>query len=244
MSRGLGCLPDPEDARDLPLAARLGAIARSAPPSSATVVHTDVRPKDQGGTNSCTGQACAQGLRLSYLAAGLACPDLSALDPYYRSRAEWGGQRVDEGSYLRTTVKAVQHAGCSTEDAWPFSAQVVNRRPSWAAARSAFDRRGLRGYYRCFSPDDVRRAIAARYAVIGGWDVDEAFLDHGGRGVIEPPRGEIVGAHAVVIPDFAADGTFGLLNSWGPFWGRDGWARVSEEWIARGRDVWALAVWQ
>lgn len=238
VARGLGCLPDPADARDQPLAIRLGA---SSPPASASVYDPRVAPKDQQSTNSCTGQAVAQGLRLAYLAAGVDCPELSALDPYFRGRAEFGGQRNDGGSYLRTTVGAVRSAGCATESAWPFRAEMVNRTPSWAAARSAFDRRGLRGYYRCHSPDDVRRAIASGFAVVGGWDVDEPFMDNEG-GVIDVPRGKIVGGHALVIESYAADGTFGILNSWGSEWGSAGRANVTSGWIASGRDLWALDV--
>ena len=241
MTRGLGCRPDPADDRDQ-MIGLLGAIASSPPPSRGSVSDPRVGPKDQAGTNSCTGQAAAQGLRLAYLAAGLECPELSALDPYYRGRAEWGGQRVDDGSYLRATVKALQHGGCAGERDWPFSERAVNRRPSWAAARSAFDRRGLRGYYRCYSPDDVRRAIAGGYPVIGGWEVDRAFVEHEGSGAIDVPRGEIVGGHAIVLEDYTADGTFGLLNSWGHSWGTNGRARVTEAWVASGRDLWALDV--
>lgn len=243
MKHGLGYLEDPADSRDQGLGILLGAhLAASPPPASGSVRHADVGPKDQGQTNSCTGQAVALSIRLAYLAAGRDCPDLSALDAYYKSRAEWGAQRMDQGSYCRSTIKAVQHAGIAAESDWPFAASRVNTRPSWAAARSAFDRRGIRGYYRLYTADDVRRAIASGVPAYGGWDVDRAFMEYSGSGAIDVPRGEIIGGHALTLESFAPDGTFGVLNSWGEAWGSDGRARVTEQWVASGRDLWAVAV--
>jgi len=243
MIRGLGYLPDPPDERDQDLDALLGsALASSPPPVSGDVSDPRVGPKDQDLTNSCPGQGAALGIRLAYLAAGLECPDLSALDAYYKSRAEWGGQRLDQGSYCRSTIKAIQHAGIADESSWPFNPANVNRRPSWAAARSAFDRRGVRGYYRLYSADDVRRAIAARHPVYGGWDVDRAFMEYDGTGVIDVPTGEILGGHAFVIQRYFADGTFEKLGSWGLGWGRDGRALLTERMVEAGRDKWAIVV--
>jgi hypothetical protein len=210
------------------------------PPASASVRHPLVNPRDQGGTNSCVGQAWSQALRLAWLRKGKDCPELSALHNYFLSRAEFGGQREDDGSYLRTGAKAVVRFGCATERAWPFRADRVNRRPSWAADRSGHDSRGVRGYFRLYSPDDVRRAIAAGYPVVGGWSVDREFLDYSG-GVIEGTDvARVVGGHAVVIESYAGD-VFTILNSWGS-WGEDGRGRVSEAWVAGGRDLWAVSV--
>jgi hypothetical protein len=212
----------------------------SPPPASASVRSSLVNARDQGRTNSCTGQAWSQALRLAWLRKGKDCPELSALDNYWKGRAEFGGQREDDGSYLRTGAKAVVRFGCATEAAWPFRTGRVNRRPSWAADRSGHDSRGVRGYYRLYSADDVKRSIAHGYPVVGGWDVDRDFLDYTG-GVIEGTDvARVVGGHAVVIESYAGD-VFTILNSWGN-WGEDGRGRVSEAWVAGGRDLWAVSV--
>lgn len=243
MTRAFGYLRDPEDARDQPFAAKLGRFAESPPPASASLERADVRPKDQGMTSSCTGQAVAQAVRLAYLHQGVACPELSALDVYYRGRAEYGGQGTDDGSYLRSVISATKQGGVADERAWPFSEYDVNRNPNMLARRSAFDRKGTRGYYRIEGGDvdGIRRAIAAGYPVVGGWQVDDGFLNWNGNGVIS---GQVmaIGGHAMPIVSYAADGTFRLLNSWGLSYGRSGYAVVDDMFVAAVQDAWAIEV--
>lgn len=241
--RGLGCRPDPADARDRPLGALLGALAVSPPPASASVRSALVAPKDQGWTSSCTGQAWVQAIRTTLLHRGAECPDLSALFSYWLGRAEWGGERRDEGSHLRTAAKAMVRFGCATESAWPMVSARVNKQPPFGAFRSGHDLRGLRGYYRVAAGDvdGVRRAIAAGYAVVGGWRIDQAFVDATGPAVLDVPTGSIVGGHAWVLENYAADSTFGILNSWGPTWKMNGRARMTAAFVARGSDIWACA---
>lgn len=243
--RGLGYRPDPWDARDRSLSAHLAAFGAAdyVPPSSASVEHEGVGPKDQDQTSSCTGQATAQAVRLAYLRQGVACPELSALFAYYIARAQSGDQGVDEGSYLRSAIKGVQQLGIPEEQAWPFSNDLVNRHPGLGAYRAAYDRRGIRAYHR-IDPGDtngVRRAIAAGYPVVGGWQVSEAFLDWDGSAPITA-QVDTIGGHALPVVSYAGDGTFRLLNSWGAGWGRDGFAVVDDAFIAQGTDLWAVQV--
>lgn len=243
MTLRLGYLPDKPDARDLKFSARLGALAESPPPASASLKNPAVGPKNQGQTSSCTGQATAQAVRLAYLWAGEECPELSALFAYYMGRAQYGGETSDDGSYLRTVISGVQQLGIAEEAAWPFTDEQVNHHPRTGAYRSAYDRRGLRHYHRIDAGDvaGVRRAIASGYPVVGGWLVGQSFLDWDGQGVIS---GQVapVGGHALPIVAYAADGTFELLNSWGSGWGRGGYAVVDQMFVAAGSDLWAVEV--
>lgn len=244
--RRFGYLPDPPDVGDEKhkLSARLGARAESPPPASASVKHASVGPKDQGGTSSCTGQAVAQAVRLAYLYAGEECPELSALWTYFNARAEYGGERSDDGSFLRTAIKGgVVRMGIPPETAWPMLDYRVNMQPGPNAYRQAYDRKGVRGYHRIESGDvdAVRRAIASGFPVVGGWQVGEDFVNWNGQGVISGQT-MIVGGHAMPIVAYNADGAFELLNSWGWTWGRNGYAVVDDMFIAAGQDLWAVEV--
>lgn len=248
MTRRFGYLKDPEDTRDRPLRALLGDLAESPPPLFASVEDPRVLPKDQGQTGSCTGQAWSQALRLAYLRAGRECPELSALFAYYSNRAEFEGQGQDEGAYLRTGAAATMKFGCAAETAWPFSEARVNLEPGWTAFRSAHDRRGVRSYHRVdlSRPDDVRRAIASGRPVVAGFDVDDAFMDFDGVGVITAPdRNRLLGGHALCITSYAADGTFRFINSWGGGpggWGVFGFGIADEAWLMAGTDAWVVDV--
>lgn len=239
---GLGYKRDPNDPKDRPFGALLRERASAPLPPSADLTRAEVKAKDQGDTSSCTGQSTSQALRLAYLNAGAPCPELSALFAYYCGRAEDDEQHLDQGSYLRSVVKAVTRFGCADERAWPFAADHVNFGPGHFAYRSAYDRRGLKGYYRVPSgdPNAVRQALAHGYPVVGGWQVSQSFVDWDGREPIGAQLVEIIGGHALPIVAYDADGTFSLLNSWGTGYGRNGYAVVTEAFVADGTDLWVL----
>jgi C1A family cysteine protease len=245
VTRRWGYRPDPHDPRDRPLGALLGHLAASPPPASASLLDPRVTPKNQGQTSSCTGQAWSQAVRLGLLHKGRSCPELSALHSYYTNRAELGWQADDGGAYLRTGAAAAIRFGIAHESAWPFRESLVNIAPGLEAMRSAHPLHGSRGYHRVDlrKVDDVRRAIAAGYAVVGGWDVDEAFENFDGIGVIsKPDPKKVLGGHALCIAAYSADGTFSVLNSWSSSWGLNGLAVCDDEWIASGTDGWVVEV--
>ena len=242
ITRSLGCKKDKHDPRDKHLGVLLRARGPLALPSSADLRDARVTPRDQSRTSSCTGQSTSQGVRLAYLKAGEDCPELSALFPYLLGRAETGEEKVDGGSSLRDVIQAGKRFGFATEAAWPFHNERVNVSPSHTAYRSAFDRRGLRGYYRVPNePDAVRSALAAGYPVVGGWQVSEAFLDWNGKDPIGVQTSNIVGGHAILLIAYEP-GAFWLMNSWGTSWGRNGYALVTEDFIRQMDDGWALDV--
>ncbi len=237
--RGLGCLPEQPDPRDF----RLEALGLSASIPSSASVRAGITAKEQGGTQSCTGQAVAQALRTAYIVQGIECPDLSALAIYYWGRATGGDQNYDGGSRLRDVLSVVQKLGCPDETVWPFSTFQVNAAPKTRAVFSAAKRRGLKGYHRVYTPQDVRIAIAAGFPVVAGWEIDRAFLDDGDHGsLLDVPSGPIIGRHAMMIESYSQDTSFLILNSWGQGWRFDGRAYVTQGFVEKMQDAWAIDV--
>ena len=235
--RRFGWHPDPEDPRD-----RLLALRSASAPTAASLSHPAVAARDQGSTGSCVGFAVAQGAELAYARQGVMTGDLSPLFTYALSRATHGEAFVDGGTYVRAAIKSAARFGFASEASHPFRLGT-QRAPGLRAFRDAYDRRGLRSYYR-IDPADlnlVRLAIAAGFPVVGGWRVDRAFMSYDGSGILPAREGDVLGGHAMVVVGYDSQ-SFRLLNSWSTRWGAGGYAVVSPEWLAQGHDFWALDV--
>lgn len=239
--RGFGYKPDPHDSRDhwLP-----GSMRAALLPVAAETWNPVCAPKDQGATSSCVGQAVAQGLRLAWLHLGQACPELSALEVYDVARSLEGEPGIDNGTYIRLAIGAVQKGGVCDEAAWPFSAAKINTPLPLRVVRAGWSRRGLRHYYRIANGDTqgIRAALAAGLPVVGGWAVTQSFEDwNPTKGPISKLSGAILGGHAMCIHGYNRD-VFHGVNSWGPDWGRGGHWDATAQFISHASDLWALDV--
>lgn len=239
--RGLGCLADERDPRDIAIGS-LMSLSSAPLPREWSLRHPEVTPFDQGATNSCVGQAWAQAIRIAHLTAGNTCPPQSALFSYFLSRASIGIANVDAGSYLRAGAAVARRFGSASAETWPFAYRRVNRSPSFSAFRDANVRKPIAAYYRVYTPDEARMALAAGLPVVGGWQIDREFTESRGPSVIDVPHGDWIGGHAMVLEGYHQDGTFELLNSWGSSWRLDGRAFVTEAFVAAGVDLWAVRV--
>jgi len=244
-SFGRGWLPDEADARDVRLRDVATALHMvSAPPPSVNLRHPAISPRDQDGVQACVGFAWAQGLELAYADRGLLTGDLSAQWIWFLGRATRGTAGLDRGMQLRDAAKIITRLGCATEETCPFVPRKFNVSPTWTAYRNAYDRRGLRGYYRIDEgdADGVRVALAAGRPVVGGWMIDQAFVDFRGRSVLGPSINSLaLGGHALCVLGYDRE-SFTIINSWGPNWGDDGYARVTPSFIQQGSDLWAIDV--
>lgn len=231
--RGTGYVHAPLPEHVKPLAGLIGTS--SVLPPSYTIRSALVSPKDQSSTDSCLGQSAAQAMRTSCLAKGIDCPDLSALFPYKLGRASIGIGNTDSGMTFAALTTAVERFGICSEEAWAFSVLKVNLTPSANAFHDAFDRKGVRGYYSIDAEDvdGVRRALSKDYAVVGAFPVDGYFGISSGDPLIDAPSSGIIGNHAMVIEDYQADGTFGLLNHYGVQWRMNGRCRFTTAYMKR-----------
>jgi hypothetical protein len=234
--RGLGCLPDKEDARDF-----VGLAFGEAHPPAADLSEHVVSVLDQYG-NSCGGQSVAQAIRMAMLIDGWGAraflPSPNAL--YYWGRGYAGLQNQDIGSYLRDVLKAAKAVGFTPESIWPSTPSTLMKAPNITALRAAADQRKLGGYYRIPRGDtgSIRLAIAAGKPVVFGLQVGRSFVD-GSTSTIDRDSGRELGGHAMVCVGYESD-RFKILSSWGTAWSRNGFAWVTERRMQEAFDLWSI----
>jgi hypothetical protein len=255
---GYGCLPDPDTVRTPSSRVLLGTAST---PSAATLrAHTPSVPLDQGPTSSCVGHAFAASIFASLSAAGTPLPDVPSPVGIYtlarcidRAATEDGGDLpplVDTGSFPDQAARALREWGCgATITDWPTDPARINDEPTLGKLRgqSLFK---LVGHYKINTYGgarvlDIRRALAAGFAVTCAVDVDEAFEAYDG-GVLGARKGDNLGGHYIYLHgyDTEVDGktVFEGTNSWGIGWGALGRFRGDEAFAARLRDLYVMKV--
>lgn len=252
--RKFGWLPDHPDSRDKPLGAIMSA---SSPPESATLRPYVGDILNQGNLSSCVAHAIAYAIRIAHSRAGIKNPTLLSREfIYWNARKYDGSEQLDNGTMIRSGVKALNKFGFCPESAWEYDEFKVNDQPSWEAYREATDQRFELygnsaqtpiGYYRIGSEgaskvDDVKRAISAGYPVVFGTALAQEFVDNGAKRIWTPPDPSyIIGRHALCGAEYDSNGLRGP-NSWTNGWGDDGYYCLSWEYIEweETLDLWAI----
>lgn len=195
---------------------------------------------DQGQEGACTGFGLATVANYLLLRRRV-LPDpvpVSARMLYHLARRydEWPGEDY-EGSSARGAMKGWHKHGVCKEELFPNERDdgvgLTDERTSEAR------RRPLGAYFRVNHQDIVamHSALAEVGILYATCTVHEGWQDVGSDGVIAPSD-RAIGGHAFAIVAYDDEG-FWLQNSWGPDWGRGGFARVGyDDWLRNGTDVW------
>jgi predicted chitinase len=198
---------------------------------------------DQGNEGACTGFGLATVANYLLLRRRV-IPDnvpVSARMLYQLARRydEWPGEDYS-GSSARGAMKGWHKHGVSSAKLYPN--QQRNGDSGLTVVRTSdAKRRPLGAYFRVNHKDLVamHSAIAevgvlyATCTVHDGWDrvSSDGLIDR-------EPTDHVTGGHAFAIVAYDDQG-FWLQNSWGPNWGRAGFARISyDDWLENGTDVW------
>lgn len=241
MSFRLGYIKDRHDPRDKHVA--LLGLPATIPVAASLRDHV-VEVLDQGNTSSCVAHSWAQALRIADMVAGVKDPPLPSREYlYWNARAYDGGPIADQGTQLRSCAQGIIKFGRPPESAWPFRESYINERPPWEAYREGYDARGVAGYRRVTTLAEIRQAIAAGHAVVGGTDVGESIFQAGDGGIYAPPSGEeVIGGHALTVVGYDAN-SFDLVNSWGPGWGKQGgFFRCTPGFMGGFSDLWLVSL--
>ncbi|HQT00872.1 MAG TPA: C1 family peptidase [Thiobacillus sp.] len=211
---------------------------------------------DQGREGACTGfalAAVANFLRTRRGLTGRVSPRM--LYELARRYDEWPGEGY-EGSSARGAIKAWMKHGVCFEQSWPHTCHGIANMTDAVIAEARMTPGGA--YYRV-KPQNVRDLHAALnetgilYATLmvhSGW-ADPGGGRHAPKVVVSVEgrrtpyrfpvirrKGSADGGHAVALVGYTPQG-FVIQNSWGPDWGRDGFAFLPyEDFLMHATDVW------
>ena len=168
-------------------------------------------------------------------------PDLSRLFILWNAHNEMGPKETgnaSSGTYNRLAMDVLARFGVCTEERWPYDEAKTTVRPSIMAYREAFPNR-FNAFYSIDLDGDARleaivQALGARHNVLFGTSVSQSFMSHK-DGVAHVPSSSdaVVGRHAMVVCGWdPAIRAFKVRNSWGCYWGNDGYWWAGEDYIA------------
>jgi len=194
--------------------------------------YVDLRPhcspiEDQGRLGSCTGNAIAGAIEL-LMKRNNKFADISRLFIYYYERLLENTVNYDSGAYIRDGIKACYTYGIATENLWPYDISKFRNRPSIDAVNDA-KKRKVKLYERVSDFNGVINAIDNGYPVTIGFDVYSSFDSPtvARTGIMPYPnlrKETLLGGHAVLIVGYNKNNdTFIVRNSWGKYWGDNGY---------------------
>jgi hypothetical protein len=240
-----GYKPDPEDEQDLALPV---PGERSPLPLAVDYRYLFPPAMNQGEDPACVGFAVAAALRVALRLAGYDDFPVSPYAIWYWARSLEGEEELSDGTHVRSALKAVMKLGIpAAADFEGLSPHIRkpkhNKAPGARVLMNAYKFRGVRGYYRVRTVTDMKIALASKKLVVFGIDVDEAFLETDQIRPIDLPFGDIVGGHAMVATGYDdSDNTMWIANSMGRRWREEGFAKMSQQMMAKSRDRWAIDV--
>jgi C1A family cysteine protease len=167
------------------------------------------------------------------------------------ARTSGESELEDVGCFPRVAMSRIKELGIPTESAWPSEAKTVNDPLPWDVIQDAsrflafrWSRINVLGAAR---GEAVAQAIAAKYPVIFGLELDPAFFVYQG-GTIEELGEERRGGHMLTAIAYRTNTKgnreFTIVNSWGTGWGERGYCWIDEAVLAtdRATDFYVLQI--
>jgi C1A family cysteine protease len=222
--------PSPDDSRD-----KIVASTNAVLPKYVDLIPDVEEIENQAYSSSCTANAAASALEITYKRAGKS-KDFSRLYNYWYSRV-LGGLKGDIGAYPRDVCRALNKHGICLESTWDFDLlKNLNIEPSLEAQEEAKSY-PIHEYSRIEDPDvveSIKRQIASGIPVMTTIKVSKSFYE---LGIIYDwkqhdwnPDTDFIGFHQVVIIGYD-DKTSRFLaqNSWGNRWADGGFFGIPYE---------------
>lgn len=197
----------------------------------------------QGNLGSCTAQAlCA--------VHSFCDPEFigSRLFLYYNERVLENTISEDSGATISNGVVSMEKHGICKEISYPYIVGNFKKKPDPECYTSALIHRAVSSKQVSNDVDEIKRALVSGFPIVCGIAIYSSFESSKTTrtGIVDlPQEGEKrLGGHAVVIVGYQeSEQRFILRNSWGMFWGDEGYFTLPYEYITSDRycsDLWVI----
>lgn len=197
----------------------------------------DLRPsllsvRDQGRRQSCLAFASSTAHEHKTLSVEHLCVEYL----FFHAVARTPGQNPHGGTSMAAAAAALQDEGQPVETAWPYNSRHLT---PWTPPPIASQLYRAVMTLGALDAAGILAALDAGTPVVLGLVITDAFYrpDGAGRVAVRAPDIER-GGHAVLAVGYGTDSGTGeaallIRNSWGPGWGRGGYAWLSRAYVDR-----------
>lgn len=211
-----GCKQSPPDDRDYTIDMVAMADTVTLPE---TYLCTGMKVLDQGAIGSCVAHACATAMGYGEKRGGKAAHDFSRGFIYGNRKAT---DYQEEGMYVRQALKQLNHCGDCEYTDFPYNetypqvkARIDADKENLYAKAEPFK---ILNYFRCYSDNEVKRALMNQGAVVISIPVYDSFA---AECPLPAKDDEYRGGHAMCVVGWDETGWL-IQNSWSKTWGNKG----------------------
>lgn len=207
--------------------------------------YIDLRPKfneifDQGKIGSCTANALTSIFEYDK-------PNFkgSRLFLYYNERLYINETNKDEGAYISDGIISLKSYGICEEKYHPYIISNVFKEPSIEAYENAKNYYALEAFNISNDINEIKKWLIKNEPIAVGIAIYNNFMNSK-TGLIEIPKetDNFMGGHAVIICGFDdKNKRFILRNSWGVYWGDNGYFYLPYDYISNDElcgDLWII----
>jgi len=250
MVRGLGCHEDRSDAVGSHSFHEILGLSNvlSVPAKLICELQFDGRFLDQQSTSSCVGHGFARAIQRAMRCGAYPDAELpSPLQIYDIARMLTGGRGIDDGTSIAAAAEQVYKVGFVRESVCPWNVDRVTNQLQLDEYFAGIDQRGIITHRLscsdgCLLVNDIKVSLAAGKGVAIGMDVDDSFMAWDGSKPWDGMTSPRLGGHCMAVWDYP-DGDPRLVNSYGSYWGSNGWFVATWQALANHvRSAWVVDV--
>ena len=208
----------------------------------------DLRPYcppvyNQGSLGSCTANAlCA--------AHSMCDPDItgSRLFLYYNIRLYTGNVDVDTGASIFDGVRSMEKYGICKEMSFPYIIANFQKAPPPPCYEEALNHKAIQVRQVENEIQEMKQCLASGLPIVCGIQIYSSFespsVDLMGIADLPKEGDSLLGGHAILVVGYDdATQRFNVRNSWGMFWGDQGYFTIPYEYLLSDKycsDLWVI----